>query len=185
MRRKRREIITLYNALENLGRSDLNQIEADIIVWYTKRDPYNMLIGLLIASSSTLHASSAAPQWLLINFSKTLHNEADKGDPRFSRHFFNEHGIDVEVYIFPPFFEIVDRMCIGIYFKSEGISPKTGCDVIQHGQPDTGSSDMADSLNPQVEVLKNKRAAHCHLRPSSMTPHAYSGPPHASSMIPQ
>ena len=48
-----------------------------------------------------------------------------------------------------------------------------------------GSSDMADSLNPQAEVLKNKRAAHCYLRTSSMTPHASSGPPHASSMTPQ
>ena len=54
--------------------------------------------------------------------------------------------VDVKVYIFPPFFEIVDRMCIGIYFRSERISRKTGCDVIQHGQPDMASSKMADGM---------------------------------------
>ena len=46
--------------------------------------------------------------------------------------------VDVDVYIFPPFFETVDRMCIGILFRSEGIFHKTECDVIQHGQPDMG-----------------------------------------------
>ena len=51
---------------------------------------------------------------------------------------FSMNKVDVKVYISPPFFEIVDRMCIGIYFRSEGISRKTGCDVIQYGQPDMG-----------------------------------------------
>ena len=46
---------------------------------------------------------------------------------------FSMDKVDVEVYIFPPFFEIVDRMCIGILFTSEGIFRKTGYDVIQHG----------------------------------------------------
>ena len=59
-------------------------------------------IELLIATSATpqwhmtprarsrLNYSSVTPQWLLINSSKTLHNEPDKGDLRFSRYFF--HG---------------------------------------------------------------------------------------------
>ena len=51
---------------------------------------------------------------------------------------FSMNKVDVKVYIFPPFFEIVDRMCIGIYFRSEGISCKTGSDVIQHGKPHMG-----------------------------------------------
>ena len=51
---------------------------------------------------------------------------------------FSMDKVDVEVYIFPSFFEIVDPMCVDILFTSEGISRKTGYDVIQHGQPDMG-----------------------------------------------
>ena len=54
------------------------------------------------------------------------------------RAIFSMDKVDVEVYIFSPFFEIDDRMCIGILFRSEGISRKTGCGVIQHGQTDMG-----------------------------------------------
>ena len=78
-----------------------------IYVWSTKRDPYNFVIELLIASSAPpqwllmpphpiFNDSSITPQWLLINSSKTLHNEPDKGEPRFSRHF-SMDNVDVEV----------------------------------------------------------------------------------------
>ena len=88
-------------------------IQINIFVWFTKRDPYNMLIGLPIASSLTPHRFSCLLIPFLNNSLKTLHNEADKGDLRFSHHF-SMDKVNVEVYIFPPFFEIVDRMCVGI-----------------------------------------------------------------------
>ena len=68
---RRGGIITLYNTLENLGRSGSNQIEADSFKWYTKRDPYNMLIVILIASSLPPHRLLMQPQYLLSNSSLT------------------------------------------------------------------------------------------------------------------
>ena len=71
-----------------------------------------MLIELLIASSSTPHApahtllnySSAHPRWLLINSSKLLHNEVDKGDLHFPA-IFSKDSVN-----FPAIFKIFDRM---------------------------------------------------------------------------
>ena len=110
-------------------------IQINIFVWYTKRVPYNMLIGVLIASSLTPHRLLMPPHPLLNDSSLTPQR------PYITKRIkviFSMDKVDVEVYIFPPFFEIVDRMCIGILFRSEGISHKIGCDVIQHGQPDMG-----------------------------------------------
>ena len=114
---RRREITTLYYALENLGRSGLNQIEADSIVWYTKRDPYNMLIGLLISSSLSPHGLIMPPYPLLNDSSLTDQRPYITERLKVILDFpaiFSMDKVDVEVYIFPPFFEIVDRMCVGI-----------------------------------------------------------------------
>ena len=105
-RRRKREIITLYNDLENLGRSGLNEIEADIIVWYAKRDPYNMLIGVLIASSLTTHRLLMPPYPLLSDSPITPQRLYITKRIKVILDFpaiFSMDEVDVEVYIFPPF----------------------------------------------------------------------------------
>ena len=100
-----------------------------------------MLIGVLIASSLTPHRFLMPPHPLLNDSPTTPQRPYITKRIKVILDFsaiFSMDEVDVEVYIFPPFFEIVDRMCIGILFTSEGISRKAGYDVIQHGQPDMG-----------------------------------------------
>ena len=116
-------------------------IQINIFVWYTKRDPYDMLIGVLIAALLTPHRLLMPPHPLLNDSPITRQKPNITTRIKVIQDFpaiFSMDKVGNEVYIFPPFFEIVDRMCVDIVFTSEGISRKTGYDVIQHGQPDMG-----------------------------------------------
>ena len=95
-------------------------IQINIFVWYIKRDPYNMLIELLIATSLTPYRLLMPPHLLLSDSSLTPKRPYITKWIRVILDFpaiFSMNKVDVKVYIFPPFFEIVDRMCIGIYFR--------------------------------------------------------------------